>query len=71
MRFNLHYWKIVSIYGLNKYDYKNFSKNTGYSTVVLLERMARYIEYKNRRDDSFDFMKLGEDDFYEFDDKLI
>ena len=34
-------------------------------------RMARYKEYKNRRDESFDFMKLGEDDFYEFDDVAI
>lgn len=62
---------MVSIYGFNKYDYKNFAKNTGFSTVVLLERLARYKEYKNRRDNSFDFMKLGEDDFHEFDDKLI
>jgi hypothetical protein len=61
----------VSVYNFSKYDYKNFSKNTGLSTVLLLERMARAKEYHRRRDDSFDFMKLGEDDFYEFDDQLI
>jgi len=67
----LHYWKIVSIYNFKKYDYKHFSKDTGISTVLFLERLARYQEYHNRRDPSFDFMKLGEDDFWEFDDKLI
>lgn len=70
MRFYIHYWKIVSIYSFSKYDYKNFSKDTGISTVMMLERMSRYQEYQNRRDPSFDFMKLGEDDFLEFDDNL-
>jgi hypothetical protein len=37
----------------------------------MLERMARYQEFQNRRDSSFDFMKLGEDDFWDYDDKLI
>ena len=62
---------MVSIYSFSKYDYKNFSKDTGISTVMMLGRMARYQEYHNRRDSSFDFMKLGEDDFLEVDDQLV
>lgn len=37
--------------------------NTGVDSAMYLDLFARKQEYLNKRDDSFDFMILGEDDF--------
>jgi hypothetical protein len=66
-RYYLHRWKIVSGYFMSKYD-EIVQANTGYDSIAEVEIIARKYTYQGKRDDSFDFMQLGEDDFeYYFD----
>jgi len=57
----LHQWKIISFYNFSKYDL--FSTNNGMDYVQLMERISRKELYAKKRDRTFDFMAIGEDEF--------
>ena len=71
IRYWVHYYRLVSSYEFSKYDYLTTESNTGYESAAQLEGMVRRRLYKDRRDDTFDFMQIGEDDYWEFNDQLI
>ncbi len=62
----MHYWKLVSTHDLKKYDLKTVQFPTGYENAGLMELTARRLEYKRKRDETFDFMQIGENDFNKY-----
>ena len=66
-----HYWKIISIYNFKKYDLRVVSFETGLKAQMNLAFCARREEYHKKRDKSFDFMQIGEDDFEENYDGFV
>lgn len=66
----MHSWKLVSIYAFRKYDVMTVQFPTGYGYSWINAYIARENEYKSKRDNTFDFMQIGENDFDEYSDKL-
>ena len=60
----------MSSYNFKKYDLKTVQFPTGYENAFLNEYMVRKVEYSRKRDDTFDFMIIGEDDFNKHYDNL-
>ena len=58
------------MYNFRKYDVLTVQFATGYGNVFALEYLCRQNEYKKKRDETFDFMQLGENDFFEYTDSL-
>lgn len=69
-RFYVHYWKLVSSYNFKKYDTETVTQNTGYDSAYELDNMSRRYEYYRKRDTTFDFMQIGEDDFEVYNDNM-
>ncbi len=66
----MHYWKLVSTHNFSKYDVKSAQANTGYQSAMFYEVIAREKIYHKKRDKTFDFMIIGENDFERVDDKF-
>ena len=68
IRYWLHEWKLVSYYNFSKYEL--FTLDNGMYYVQLLERYSRKGLYQKRRDKTFDFMQIGEDEFESYENNL-
>jgi hypothetical protein len=63
-------WKLVSIYYFRKYDVHTVQFTTGYPYVMSVEYIVRKEEYNRKRDETFDFMQIGESDFEYYSDSF-
>lgn len=68
IRYFFHEWKLVSYYNFEKNEL--FTNENGMDMVRLLEVIARRDLYMKRRDKTFDFMSIGEEDFKRFPNPL-
>jgi hypothetical protein len=70
-RYRLHYWKLVSTYNFTKYDINlRDTTGTGYDVAAMLDYLSRWQLYHERKDQTFDFMNFGKDDFFDHADLI-
>ena len=69
IRVYMHKFRLVSFYCFSKHDPWSYTEESnGMDSAFLIERFIRGEKFFKQRDKSFDFMRVGEVELFEYDD---